>query len=145
MRLKRMMLSMVLVLAVAPSLFGQEPEDEIMDLEDAWAAAVVAQDFSKLDKMYDNDLIYAHSTGTVETKMAYMEKLKSGKQKYTAIDHIQSTYRVHDNAAVAHSIVVMKGTSATGPFDNKLLMTHTWFKTDGEWRLIAHQTTQINK
>jgi len=145
MRLKRTMLSIVLALAVAPVLFGQKPEDEIMNLEEAWTAAVVAQDFSKLDKMYDNDLIYAHSTGTVETKMAYMEKLKSGKQKYTAIDYIQSTYRVHENAAVAHSIVVMKGTSATGPFDNKLLMTHTWFKTDGGWRLITHQTTQINQ
>lgn len=145
MQFDRRILALLLALLAAPSLFGQEPEDEVMDLEDAWAKAVVAMDFAALDKMYDNDLIYAHSTGIVETKMAYMEKLKSGTQKYTAIDHLQSTYRVTDNAAVAHSIVNMKGTSAAGPFDNKLLMTHTWFKTGGQWRLVAHQTTQIEK
>jgi ketosteroid isomerase-like protein len=140
-----MMLGMVLVLATASMVFGQEPEDEIMDLESNWAKAVVALDFAALDKMYDNDLIYAHSTGTVDTKMAYMEKLKSGKQKYTAIRHYQSTYRVHGDAAVAHSIVRMKGTGASGAFDNKLLMTHTWIKIDGVWKLVAHQTTDIKK
>jgi ketosteroid isomerase-like protein len=140
-----MMLGIVLAAAATPLLFGVEPEDEIMDLEDAWAEAVVALDFATLDKMYDNDLIYAHSTGTVDTKMAYMEKLKSGKQKYTAIQQHQSTYRVHENAAVAHSIVTMKGTNASGPFDDKVLMTHTWIKIDGEWRLVAHQTTQFKK
>ena len=116
-----------------------------MAAEDHWAAAVVALDFAELEKIYDDDLIYAHSTGIVETKMAYMAKLKSGKQKYTAITQHQLTVRRQDDAAVAHSIVTMKGTSATGPFDNKLMMIHTWFKSDGRWRLIAHQTTEIKK
>ena len=118
-------------------------EAEITQAEKNWVKAVVARDFSALDRIYDDTLIYAHSTGIVETKDEYLAKLKSGAQKYTSIDLEKSIIRVHGNAAVAHHIAVMKGTNAAGPFDNRLMMIHTWVKKGGGWTLAAHQTTQI--
>jgi len=146
MKRTRLSWSVVVVLlaagvAVAP--LGAGPEDEILDAEKRWAAAVVALDFAALDKVYHDGLIYAHSTGIIETKSEYLAKLRSGKQKYTAIEHHKTTVRRQGDAAVAHSIVTMKGQSASGPFDNRLMMIHTWFKSNGSWRLVAHQTTQL--
>ncbi len=118
-------------------------ESEVLAAEKHWAGSVTARDFKALNDIYDNSLIYAHSTGAIETKGEYMEKLQTGTAKYDAIDYERSTVRVHGDSAVAHHIVVMKGTNAAGPFDNRLMMIHTWVKKGGAWRLAAHQTTQI--
>ena len=130
------------ILALAPALHAGV-EEEIRAAEKNWAAAVVAGDFAEMEKIYHDDLIYAHSTGIIETKGEYLGKLKSGTQKYTAIDHQTTTVAPNGDSAVAHSIVVMKGTNAAGPFDNKLMMMHVWFKQAGRWRLAAHQTTLL--
>lgn len=130
------------IIVLAPVLHAGA-EEEIRAAEKDWAAAVVAQDFAEMEKIYHDDLVYAHSTGIIETKAEYLGKLKSGKQKYTAIDHEKTTVVPNGDSAVAHSIVVMKGTNASGPFDNKLMMMHVWFKQAGRWRLAAHQTTLL--
>jgi len=140
-------LSRTLILAclALPLAVGGELEDQVLAAEKGWAKSVVALDFSELDQIYHDDLIYAHSTGIIETKAEYMAKLRTGKQKYDAITHHKTIVRAQGDAAVAHSIVTMTGTNPAGPFDNKLMAIHAWFKHGGKWRLIAHQTTEIAK
>jgi ketosteroid isomerase-like protein len=127
------------------SAAGAAVKDDVLSAEKNWAAKVIALDFAALEDIYHPDLIYAHSTGAIETKADYMGKLRSGKQKYTAIDHHQSTVRIHGDAAIVHSIVVMKGTNPAGPFDNRLMMIHTWVRSGGNWQLAAHQTTELER
>ena len=143
--MKRICLILLAALACSAFAFGASPEDEILAAEKRWAKAVIALDFAALEKIYHDGLIYAHSSGIIETKGEYMAKLRSGKQKYTAIEHHKTTIRTQGDAVVAHSIATMKGTNPAGPFDNKLMMIHTWFKGNGGWQLAAHQTTQIAK
>ncbi len=131
-------------IALSPALTA-ELEDQVLAAEKGWAKSVVALDFAELDQIYHKDLIYAHSTGIIETKAEYLAKLRTGKQKYDAITHHKTIVRAQGDAAVAHSIVTMTGTNPDGPFDNKLMAIHTWFKSGGQWRLIAHQTTEIAK
>lgn len=132
----------MLLLVSAPAARADE---SVLAAERGWADAVTSQNFAKLQRVLDDELIYAHSTGVIETKAEYLGKLKSGTQKYDVIDHHKTTVRVHGDAAVAHSIVVMKGTNQSGPFDNRLMMIHTWVKKGGEWRLAAHQTTRLER
>jgi ketosteroid isomerase-like protein len=118
-------------------------EDEVSATEKAWAAAVVAQDFAKLDQFLSADLIYAHSTGAVESKDEYLKRLHSGAQKYDAIEYEKTAVHVYGDSAVAHSHLTMRGVSNGTPFNNKLMMMHVWVKTGGRWQLTAHQTTQL--
>ena len=78
--MKRIYLILILALACSAYAFGAGPEDEILAAEKGWAKAVIARDFAALEKIYHDGLIYAHSTGTIETKAEYMAKLRSGKQ-----------------------------------------------------------------
>ncbi len=142
--MRTLTLLLTTLLAVGVALAGPA-EDELKKTEKGWAAAVVARDYAKLDRVLNNRLIYAHSTGVIETKSDYLGKLKSGKQRYDVIDHQKMEVRVHGNAAVVHSLVRMQGESATGPFDNKLMMIHTWVKSGGAWQLAAHQTTKLTE
>ncbi len=118
-------------------------EAQVLAAEKGWAKAVMAMDFGELDAIYHPELVYAHSTGAIETKAEYLAKLKTGAQKYDLIEHEKTTIRVFDDAAVAHSIGVMKGATKGVPFDNRLMIMHTWVKDGDRWRLAAHQTTRL--
>ena len=121
----------------------EQAEQDIRQAEKDWAAAVMASDFAKLNDIYDDRLIYAHSTGIVQTKSEYLEKLKTGSQRYDAIDHESLEIRPFGDAVIAHSRVRMQGQNPDGPFNNRLMMIHVWIHEDGRWRIAAHQTTQL--
>jgi ketosteroid isomerase-like protein len=119
------------------------PEDEIRAADQRWAAAVKGGDTAALERMYTRGLIYAHATGKVEDKSQYIERLKSGKQKYSDVI-IESTKVVaYGDSAISHSNVRTVGTNDNGPFNDHVMMMHVWVKQGGEWRLAAHQTTKI--
>ena len=136
----------LLALAVlALPVFAAHHEGPVVAAEKAWAAAVEKQDFAKLDAVLHDDLIYAHSTGVIETKGEYLGKLRKGTARYDGIEHHKTTVREHGDSAVAHSIVRMHGENSSGPFDNRLMMIHVWVKDGGAWRLAAHQTTRLTE
>lgn len=134
------------VLMGASLCFGADAVGKaVEDAERAWAKAVSAKDYAALDAMLADTLIYAHSTGNVESKQVYLEKMKGGTQRYDSIVHESIKVAPYGSTAVAHSMVRMKGTAAEGPFDNHLMMMHVWVKQGPKWRLVAHQTTRLPK
>lgn len=134
------LLSILLTLLFAAAAGAADP---VEDAERAWAKAVAARDHAALDAMLADSLIYAHSSGNVETKKQYLDQMKKGTQVYDSIQHESVRVVPHGDAAVAHSVVRMKGKNAQGPFDNRLMMMHVWAKSGGKWRLVAHQTTRL--
>ena len=133
---------LLLGLCLAASIAAASDAD-ITKMEKTWANAVVKQDYAALEKLYTPDLIYAHSTGAIEDRSEYMNRLKSGKQKYDSIDIEKTKVAEHGNTAVAHSILRMTGTSNGEHFDNKVMALHVWVKEGGSWKLAAHQTTRL--
>jgi ketosteroid isomerase-like protein len=131
------------VLLSAPWLHAQTGAAAIEAAEKKWAASVVARDVAALDAIYSDDLIYAHSTGIIENKSEYMTRLKTGAQRYDAVTHNKITVRMHGDAAIAHCLMRMTGLSNQRPFDDKIMMIHVWSKKNGQWRLVAHQTTKL--
>lgn len=123
--------------------FAAVSEDELRQAEKAWATAVTKKDYAALERILHDELIYAHSTGVIETKTQYVNRLRTGAQKYDSIEHEKITVKLHGDAAVTHSIVRMKGLSDKRPFDDRLMMIHLWVKRGGQWRLAAHQTTKL--
>lgn len=141
--LQRMLIGTVIIAGLCLPALAAPGEDEIRATEKAWAAAVVAQDFAKLDQFLGAGLIYAHSTGAVESKEEYLKRLRSGAQKYDGIDYEKTSVHVYGDSAVAHSHLTMRGISNGEPFNNRLMMMHVWVKNNGKWQLVAHQTTGL--
>src|SRR5919202_1419225 len=66
---------------------GGQDRDEVLDAEDRRYRAVVEGDLAALDGLFAGELSYTHSTGEVDTKDTYLEKLRSGYYVYRRIDH----------------------------------------------------------
>jgi len=130
-------------LVLALPLSAAPADDEIRQAERAWAAAVTAGDRGALERLLGDRLIYAHSTGIVDSRADYLTKLRSGAQTYKGIEHQQMTVQVYGDAALVHATVRMTGASNGEPFDNRLMMMHLWVRERGAWKLAAHQTTRL--
>jgi ketosteroid isomerase-like protein len=115
----------------------------VIQAEQGWAKAVLARDIAGLEKIYTADLIYAHSTGNVETRQMYLDRLKGGKQRYDDIQFEKTIVKAYGDAAVVHSFARMIGKNDSGPFNDHLMIIHLWVKQGGAWKLAAHQTTKI--
>ena len=135
--------AVALSIVLASALCGADPESAIRDAEKGWAQAVMARDFQALDKILGDKLIYAHSTGAIESKQQYLERLRSGAQKYDRV--VQESVRIvpYGDCAVTHSILRMTGVSNGKPFNDHVMAMHTWQKQAGSWKLVAHQTTKL--
>lgn len=134
----------ITLLLIAGALSLAAPQDAaIVQAENAWAKAVIARDLAALEKIYTPELIYAHSTGNVETLQMYLGRLKEGKQRYDDIRFEKQLIRVYGDSAVSHNIVRMMGKNDSGPFNDHLMMIHFWVRQGGAWKLAAHQTTKI--
>jgi hypothetical protein len=107
------------------------PEQEVRAAEKAWGAALVARGAASLDRLLADTLIYAHCTGVVEGKAENLGRIRSGAQHYDAVDHRDITVRIYRATAVSHSHAVMKGTSGTRLFDDRLMLLHVWVRQGG--------------
>jgi ketosteroid isomerase-like protein len=140
-----MVLLRTLALAAAVC-FAQPAKQQILDLDKQWADAIQKRDAAFLDKILTNDLVYAHASGVVDTKATYIAKIKEGKQVYKSVDRMKITVNLYGaDTAVTHCWMRVTGVNPQGPFDDKVMMMHTWIKQGGNWKLAAHQTTRVDK
>jgi ketosteroid isomerase-like protein len=124
-------------------LLAATPEDQIRSAETHWAQAVQAGNLAELEKIFTPGLIYAHSTGVIQDRKQFLDQLRSGTRKYSAVKQERIQVSMYGDSAVAHSIMRMVGVNDKGPFDDRVMMMHFWVKQSGQWRLTAHQTTKL--
>lgn len=120
---------------------GASPAD-VRKAVDSFITAVQKNDVATVSRYLADDIVYTHSTGIVETRKEYLDKLKSGAQKYAGIELINPKIRVYGNTGVINSQVRMHGATKGVPFDNTLFLTHVWVKQGNDWKLVSHQTTR---
>lgn len=139
--MKRM--ACVLFLAAAAWAAAPPAETEVRQADARWAEAVKGRDLAALEKIFDEGLIYAHSTGIVETKKEYIERLRGGKQRYDGVAIERQQVALNGDTAVTLSWVRMNGKSNERLFNDHVMMMHVWVKRGGAWKLAAHQTTKL--
>ena len=107
-------------------------------------AAMKSADREKLAAILSDDLRYAHSSGTVDTKQSFIESLTTGRTKYLAIDYEERAFTFP-----APGIALMTGrahvrvANATGEVDMQLSFLSVWREENGKWRFLAWQSCKL--
>jgi ketosteroid isomerase-like protein len=145
MKIARTILSGLLLALILPlDLSAQSnSSEEIKQAEDRWIAAIKANDRAGLGKILSNDLVYTHSSGLVEDKSQYITAIISGKQKYVSVDYEDPEVRTYGNTGVVATKARITGSTKGVPFNHLLRLLHVWVKQEGDWVLVAHQTTRL--
>lgn len=128
-----------------PALTAQSAEEAVQNAEKAWASAAGRGDHTALAHLISDQLLYGHSSGLVENKSEYLDKIRNGTRKYQSIEHKNMVVKVFGNTAMVHATVRFLGTSQDKTFDDLVMLLHLWVKQDGRWQLAGHQSTQLRK
>lgn len=67
---------------------------EINAAEDLRYAAQISGDIPALERMFDEELVYAHSTGALDGKSGFIESIKSGRVKYRSMERHDTQIRI---------------------------------------------------
>ena len=116
---------------------------EVLAAEDRRYQAMQDVDLTTLDALCTDELSYAHSSGTRDTKDQYLGKVRSGYYVYRRIDHpVERVALVGDTAVVIGRMTAdldVDGIPKT--IDNLALAV--WTRASGAWRLLAYAPTSL--
>jgi ketosteroid isomerase-like protein len=117
-------------------------EGDIRALEDRRFAAMAAADVAALDELLGEDLIYTHSSSSLDTKASLIEGIRTKRFSYQKFEREQERIRVYgDSAVVAGQVRISLGGSA--PRVLSLRYLDVWARGAGGWQMVAWQSTVI--
>jgi hypothetical protein len=119
--------------------------DAVSHADDLRVSATIAANPEQMGAILSDDLVYAHSSGTVNDKASYIKAVVSGKTKYISVD-----YESRDFEVAAPGIVLMRGrcmihSSNSGTdVQNHLSFLAVWREENGVWRFLAWQSCHLS-
>jgi ketosteroid isomerase-like protein len=102
-------------------------------------------DFAAHDRFWADDLIYTRSSGVRMGKAEILENARSGPTATEPTEYSAEDIRIQqygDTAVVAFRLVGRTG-SGPQPVVEQFLNTGTFVKRNGEWRVVAWQSTSV--
>ncbi len=105
--------------------------------------ALAGGDVARLDKLISNDLLYTHSGGNTDTKISYLDGLKSGNLRYALFEYQNLEVKPYGDTALVFGVVHVKSVTKGTPSESHLRIIHVWVKQGGAWKLVAHQSTKL--
>ena len=125
------------------SALGQEAEDELRQLEDKIADAVVRRDIAFVARVWAEEFVYTGVRGEVKTKTDILAELRAGDLQFDVLKFDDVRVRVYGDAAVATGRATTKGRSKQGEISGEFRYTRVYVKRLGAWQLVAFQGTPV--
>ncbi|WP_257883382.1 nuclear transport factor 2 family protein [Hymenobacter sp. DG01] len=103
---KLQLLFMLLGLALPTLTFAQTKNDQaaakqVETLERQRFEAQVKKDYTVLEKVFAEDLVYTHSNGKQNNKQEYIQSIRDGKSQYEKIDVEALNVRAYNDGKAA--------------------------------------------
>jgi ketosteroid isomerase-like protein len=152
--MRRILAAAVVLAVVAPSALGQAagPDtglhdktiEEVKKAAGALGQAVSRRDEATLKRLLADDYIFTHSTGDVEDKAQRIARIMENKLptiESSSRDDVK--YRVYGDTVVITSRTSQKSELNGISRGIQLRGIVVWVKQQGQWRLVAQQSTRI--
>jgi 3-hydroxyisobutyrate dehydrogenase-like beta-hydroxyacid dehydrogenase len=113
------------------------------ELEDRRYQAMVDADLDALDRLLSDEVLYAHSNASVDSKESYLKLIGTGALVYHRLQHTT------DEVISRPGLAVLSGTMSGSIHMNGTAKTlnsrvcAVWADEGGTWRLVAFQPTPI--
>ena len=140
------LLFIVALLVWSPAQLGaQQPksaptadERAVLDLEEAWAKAVVKRDAGTFRRLLAPRFTYTEDD-RMQTGAELTRDIVSGTDTVTDARNEKLATQSYGNTMIVTGWLIMRGRSGGKPFDRRYRFTDTWLKQNGQWQIIAAQ------
>ncbi|MGW6901467.1 nuclear transport factor 2 family protein [Streptomyces sp. NPDC054919] len=113
-------------------------------LESRRADLLAAGDVESVAGLLSERLYYAHSTGLVDSKHAFLEKFKSGEFVFQSVDtRLDVVIALGEHAFQASGLLDLDVRVGGQDRHIRAIYLVVWHQEDGFWRLVGHQATSV--
>ncbi|MGA7219048.1 MAG: nuclear transport factor 2 family protein [Candidatus Sulfotelmatobacter sp.] len=115
----------------------------ILALEHAWDQAQERGDIKALAAIFDNSLVYVDFDGSLLTKTAYLERVRTNSAHIEQIVPEQMSVQLFGNTAIVVGTYKVRGVENGKAYARRGRFTDTWVLTAGLWICVGAQATPI--
>ena len=121
---------------------GAITETEALQAEEARYAAQLGNDFAAMERLFGDDLVYVHSSTTVDTKASFIESMRSGAVRYRRMTRGAVKVRTYGPVAIVTGEGTFEVTARGQELRLDLLFTAVWVKRAGGPQFVSWQATR---
>lgn len=118
-------------------------ETVVADIEKKRFAALVSKDFTYLNEVLGEDLVYCHSSGLMDTKATFVQSIKDGKLTYNEMTPEELKVRIYDKTAIITGICSAKVISNGQPLNTRFRFTDVYIKRKEGWQMVSWQSLRL--
>ena len=134
------------LLSTASASAAMPGEADLSAAVTAYRQALVQKDLKALDGFWLTDYTFVNGQGAVQTKADRMASLQSGATSLSRItSEVDPLVRVYGEIGIVTSRVTIVGRYSGKEVAHDFRSTHIWRYSDGRWRLLMNQLTEIAK
>jgi len=122
---------------------GTITAEEALKAEEARYAAQLSNDFAALESMLGDELVYIHSSTTVDTKTSFIESMRSGAVKYRKMTRGEVKVRTYGCIAIVSGRGTFEVTARGQDLKLELLFHAVWAKRAAGTQFVSWQATRL--
>jgi hypothetical protein len=116
--------------------------DEALRAEDSRYAAQMGADFGALERLYDDELVYFHSSGAVDTKASFIELQRSGTVRFRRMTRHEAQVRLYGPLAIITGRGTFEFTARGQDMIVEQLFHAVWIRRTSGLTLVSWQATR---
>ena len=120
-------------------------EDELLNLEKEFTAAIVKNDPEAIGRFVTDDWIIINADGGIIDRERFLGVIKSGALTHEMMESDDIRVRVYGDGAVVTALTRTKGKFMEQEFSTQERTTDVFVKLEGRWRCVLSQLTRFTK
>lgn len=123
---------------------AQDKKDRaVANVTEQLRLAMINPDKNQLEKLVAENLSYGHSSGAVDDKTTFVDKLVSGQSDFVNIDILEQSITITGKTAIVRHILQATTNDNGKPGEVKLRVLLVWLQQGGKWKLLARQAVKM--
>jgi hypothetical protein len=140
---KTLLLFLVAFTAAYHAHAQTKSESEVAGSVEQLRKAMLDADSTALVMLVHDELSYAHSSGKIEDKAAFISALASGRSDFLSVNISDQNITVVDNTAIVRHALTGRVIDGGKQGDLKLHVLLVWVKNRSHWQLLARQGVRL--
>ena len=118
-------------------------EDELLNLEQQFAQAIIRNDVDGIGRLVADDWIIVDPNGKIIKRSRFFELIKSGALTHDIMDSEDFRIRVYGDSAVITAVTRAKGKFMEQEFSTQERATDVFVKRGGRWQCVLTHLTRL--
>ena len=133
----------IFLISTLVSIAQSKKEAQVNAAVEKLKLAMVSGERAALESISADQLSYGHSSGLIETKAQFVEKIASGQSDFVTIELKNQTITISGNTAIVRHELHGTTNDNNKPGEVHLRIMLVWQKQSKDWKLLGRQAVKI--